>query len=327
MKSKIYAILIAFFMTLTGITHTMGTFFTTARKMAFSKWMDRAQWATFVGTCAYTCAHERKEYMRVEKQFESLYDLGTLRKYYLSEALFNTHPYLYIQKTDRQKVRNICESEFDRLSSLYSTTIQDDSVIIKHGLGPTMNNPAAFKNIFTGKKFIALPDPIHEVTPDGVLHHEYAHLVNNHHLKRFIVDTAGPLALHTIFKGAYGGYSMIRSGYLGAKNSVPSVGSTLLKIPQTLRTYGAVLIASAYYQRLHEQESDDAIPRKLAQEVADYLEKKQQDHEDFLKKYPSSPEATCALLRNIENGFKRILSTHPPTHERVKKLRARATTE
>lgn len=339
MKSKIYAIsfanliLWAFHaqgMAAFNAIRSLGGKITPIHKIAFSKAMNKLQWTALAGDAIYKLGMAGKESMNVAKHIELLSDLDDFKRKYLYKVKVQSeNPDRYQPNGNLKKVRAIPDTELDKINSSHVRTMfQDNSIAVKYSLHT--GNAFSFKNIFTGKKYMILPDPAKAPIPEAVLHHEYAHVANDHNLKRAIVGIAGPLVMNTVFKGVSKGYDIIRYGSSTLKNTVPSIGASLLKIPATAFNYILIKVASAYQFRLQEQEADDAIPIELAEEGAKYVEsaykESLEEYEAAIKQYPSQPSYDKFLTNYpvLKDGLEKLFATHPPAHERAKILRERA---
>jgi hypothetical protein len=296
MKSKLYSIVITTLILGASTAQGMYGFFTAARKVAFSNVMNKLQWATFIGM--------------------PVYDVG---QKFIKGASFDGLPAIDRYKSDyilyKPTSFTLSDEQLDKMNTSYiQSIIKDPSVMIKYN-GNLEDNAGAHHNLLNGKKYIILP--YSRYIPEGVLYHEYGHIKNNHHLQQTLFSNLAPLALHTFFKKISNGYKLFKHGASALKNTIPSIDSTLSKIPQTVATYAVAKIPIAYQSRMHEREADDAIPAEYAAEAAEFLETVEGD---MRKKYVSYPKPWYGKL------LEKMLSSHPSIQERTEKLRARAAT-
>lgn len=304
MKLKLY-IIIASFMMINGSTYAMGTFFSVARKMAFSKFMNRLQWAVLtVPPIKDFCCN-----LFVTQLYKGLRDADQFKSDYLkygSKSLFFT------------------EEELNKTNSAYiHDIIKDSSVVVKYH-GNIEYQVGAEHNFITGEKYIILPYNCY--IPEGILCHEYGHIKNNHSVKKEIFRVVAPVLLHTLFRKAHALYKGLRYGAAVIKNQIPSVGSTLLKIPSTATTFSVAYLAARYQSRKHEREADDAIPDRYALGAAQYLESVQDVINKGAQEMPKTWYGEIVEhYPTIKSGLEQLNATHPSFDDRIERLRARAT--
>ncbi len=205
----------------------------------------------------------------------------------------------YVIKKEFENIEKQLDSlPNDKTNTSYvRNVIQSDSVQVKyHG---KVGDEASFKNYFTGKKYILLSPNAR--TPDGVIHHEYAHIVGNHTIKKAVFSRLVIPLIACLSTS----YTLKRLGSLpikNSKNNMLALGEICLIIPVTV---GLAILLQQYQSRLYEYEADDAAPADKANELADYLE----------AHVPDQNESWLVKL---------LLRSHPTTKARAQRLRARA---